>query len=119
MRIIMILAATIISSIGGYYHAQPCDKLEYMFKSANATVGLYPECAGYFSGQSPAQQAAVAANLGGNVAEVASVFSATFGPAFWLAFALHAVGIEIYVSFIPIPMTKKRISRLLEILEVG
>ncbi|KAK6214455.1 hypothetical protein LQW54_004362 [Pestalotiopsis sp. IQ-011] len=101
MRIIMILAATVISSVGGYYHAQPCDKLEYMFKSANATVGLYLECAGYFSGQSPGQQAAVAANLGGNVAEVASVFSATFGPAFWLAFALHAVGIEIYLHLTP------------------
>ncbi|ETS83776.1 hypothetical protein PFICI_05652 [Pestalotiopsis fici W106-1] len=101
MRIILILSAMIISSIGGYYHTQPCDKLEYMLGSANATRSLYPECASYFSGANPAQQAVVAANFNGNVAEIGSSFNATFGPAFWLAFALHAVGIEIYLHLTP------------------
>lgn len=102
MRIIMIISAMIISSIGGYYTSQPCDKLEYMLGSANATTSLYPECARYFSGENPTQQAAVAANFNGNnVAEIASSLNATFGPAFWLAFALHAVGIEIYLHLTP------------------
>lgn len=99
MRIIMIVAVMILSNIGGYVSAQPCDKIEYILKSVNTTTTLYPECSSFFSGGNPAQQAIVNANYyGTNAVEIAAAFNITFGAAFWLAFAMHAVGIEIYVS---------------------
>ncbi|KAH8194842.1 hypothetical protein TruAng_010995 [Truncatella angustata] len=101
MRIIMIIAVIILSKIGGYYTAQPCEKIEYIFRSANTTMALFPQCAEFFSGANPSQNVLVNADYNGNVVEIASAFNLTFGPAGWLAVALHAVGIEIYLHLTP------------------
>lgn len=95
----MIIAVTIVSRIGGYYTPQPCDKLESVLGSSNRTTALYPECAKFFSGENPAQQVLVVANMQGtNPTQLMSAFNLTFGAAVWLAGVVHAIGIEIYVS---------------------
>ncbi|KAK6080983.1 hypothetical protein SCUP515_03125 [Seiridium cupressi] len=102
LRIIMIIAVIILSNIGGYDVVEPCDKIEYTLKSADATLSLYPECASFLSGENLGQQALVSANYHGtNPVEIAAAFNMVFGSAAWLAFALHAVGIEIYLHLTP------------------
>lgn len=43
--------------------------------------------------------AAVNANFGGSTAELMSAMNVSFGMAGWLATGLHAIGVEVYVSF--------------------
>lgn len=40
----------------------------------------------------------VKANTGGNIAEKAAAAGILFGASGWLALAIHAIGIEVYVS---------------------
>ncbi|RYC64664.1 hypothetical protein CHU98_g1566 [Xylaria longipes] len=102
LRIGLFIGALVISSIGGHYVTQPCDKINFILKGQNATMQSYPECAPFFSGENPDQQAVVLANLyGNNGAEVGASFNAIFGSAGWLALALHAIGAELYLRLTP------------------
>jgi len=58
----------------------------------------YPECEGYMAGNDPHGLAKVKADVNGTPVELAAAFGSVFGAAFWLALALHAIGIEVYVS---------------------
>ena len=96
----MGISAMIVSRIGGYYTAEPCDKLTSIVGSQDRTMARYPGCDAYFSGANPDQQVAVLANINGRTAEqAAAALIINFGPAGWLSLALHAIGVEIYVSF--------------------
>ncbi|KAH8681384.1 hypothetical protein BX600DRAFT_543963 [Xylariales sp. PMI_506] len=98
MRIILVIAAVIISVAGEYYMAQPCDKVAFMLETKNETLAAYPACASFFSGQNPAQQVLVKANIGGsNSVETVTAFSIVSGMSLWVALAIHAIGIEIYL----------------------
>lgn len=97
MRIIMF-AALAITGRDGYHTAMPCSRLEFFMGGANMTLQLYPDCAAYFSGEDPSREVAVAAMLTGHGGNAMSAVSVTFGASFWLALALHAIGVEIYVS---------------------
>lgn len=66
--------------------------------SQNATLSKYPDCAPYFSGQDPFKQVAVEASFKEDPVGISVALGANFGAALWLALALHAIGIEIYVS---------------------
>ncbi|KAJ8125634.1 hypothetical protein O1611_g8005 [Lasiodiplodia mahajangana] len=102
MRIGLFIGAVVISSIGGYYMAQPCDKINFALKGQEATMAFYPQCAAFFSGENPDQQAVVRANLyGDNSTEVGAALSLSFGPAAWLALVLHAIGAELYLRLTP------------------
>jgi hypothetical protein len=99
MRICLIVGATVVSSVGGYYLAQPCDKITFTLKSRDITMALYPECASFLSGENLDQHAIVKATyFKGNAMEVAAAFDMCFGAAVWLALALHVFGAELYVS---------------------
>lgn len=98
-RFIMIAATSIISSIGSYYIAWPCAKIAYTFGSAEKAAKLYPACAAYVNGTSPHQQAVVHANFeGGLPTEIGAALNLSFGMALWVSVALHAIGVEVYVS---------------------
>lgn len=98
-RIILIISAQIISSIGSYYIVWPCAKIAYTMRSEQATLEKYPTCESYFDGSSPGQQAVVHADFGsGNSTELAAAMNLCFGMALWVALAMHAVGVEVYVS---------------------
>lgn len=73
-----------------------------MVDNVNRTLALYPDCASYFSGENPGQQTVVHADLPGatSAAEAGAATGMVFGMAVWLALAIHAIGIEIYVSVI-------------------
>lgn len=102
-RIIQGIAALIISSAGGhrYYSAQPCDKIAYMLNNdEQAVLSRFPGCTAFLDGSSPDQHVVVAASTrGGSSVEAAAMLNTFFGAALWLALAIHAIGIEIYVSF--------------------
>ncbi|KAI1845730.1 hypothetical protein JX265_000091 [Neoarthrinium moseri] len=102
LRIIMILTVMIMDVTGEYYIAQPCDKINFILKSAEKTATRYPECAAFFSGENPSQQALVQAKYSGTDAvQVTAAFNLVFGMAAWLAVALHAIGVELYLRLTP------------------
>lgn len=94
----MIIAAQIVSQIGGYYDARPCEQIEYIFGSQEESVNNYPDCIPYFNGSDPSKQVAVEANFNGDPVQLTVALGSNFGSAMWLAFAIHAIGVEIYVS---------------------
>lgn len=102
MRIILIIAVNVIAPLGDYYATMPCAKVAFTMGSDELTQALYPACAAYFNGTSPDQWTMVPADFGGtDVVQIAAALDMTAGMALWLAFLLHAVGIEIYVSRFP------------------
>ncbi|KAK1624253.1 hypothetical protein BDP81DRAFT_330556 [Colletotrichum phormii] len=103
LRLIQFSAAAVISSIGTYYAARPCDQVAFMVGNMNRTLQLYPACASYFSGENPGQQTIVHADILNptSAAEAGVAAGMPFGMALWLALALHAIGIEIYLKLTP------------------
>lgn len=59
---------------------------------------VYPTCESFLNGTNPGQHAVVSATVAGGPEQAAAVLDITFGMSFWMAFVLHAVGIEVYVS---------------------
>ncbi|WYZ35978.1 hypothetical protein EsH8_X_000625 [Colletotrichum jinshuiense] len=103
LRLIQIIAAIIISTDGSYYVARPCGQIAFMIKDANRTLELYPGCASYFSGDSPDEQTLVHADFinGKSVVEIGAAVGMPFGMAIWLAMAIHAIGVELYLRLTP------------------
>lgn len=98
LRIIVLLAAPIISRMGGYYTTRPCAQVDDMFAGSRKDVlRFYPGCAAYYSGDLNAE-IMISANMYGNIAEVAVAAAMVFGPAGWLTLTMHAIGVEVYVS---------------------
>ncbi|KAJ2984482.1 hypothetical protein NUW58_g6036 [Xylaria curta] len=102
LRIGLIIGAMVVSAVGGHYVAQPCDKINFALHGQNTTMELYPECAPFFSGENPDQHAVVTGDFNGNnVMEAGAALNAAFGPAAWLAIALHMLGAELYLRLTP------------------
>ncbi|KAK1982063.1 hypothetical protein LZ30DRAFT_591353 [Colletotrichum cereale] len=103
LRLVQFISATLISTIGTYYAARPCDQVAYMVGDTSRTLELYPDCAAFFSGANPSQQTIVHAALATatSAAEAGAAISLPFGMAIWLALAVHAIGIEIYLRLTP------------------
>jgi hypothetical protein len=95
----MFIGSMIITTMPGYYQSRSCPQIQSAFNgSQKTTLHFYPECMAYFNGSNPDKHALVHANMKGTAIEVASALGMNFGAAAWLALALHAIGIEIYVS---------------------
>lgn len=97
LRIILIIGAITITELGGYYQARSCAQLHSIYGDQSATLAAYADCAPYFSGQDVNKWVAVEGNFHGDAAGSAVALGANFGSALWLAFAIHAIGVEIYV----------------------
>lgn len=80
--------------------AQPCDKIDYAFKGKNEVVlHIYPGCEAFYSHANLNQHVAVHANISSkNPIEIATAFNITYGMSGWIALAVHAFGVESYVS---------------------
>ncbi|KAK4149346.1 hypothetical protein C8A00DRAFT_18952 [Chaetomidium leptoderma] len=65
------------------------------------TLASYPECEAYFSHQDPNKVVVVPATMDGNYSNVIAIMNFGFGAAFWLAFTLHAFGVEVYLRLTP------------------
>jgi hypothetical protein len=101
-RFIMIIAAKIISQMNSYYTVWPCAKILSAYGNAvPAVMKFYPECAAYLNGTSPLQQVTVHASMNaGTPVAAGAALNVSFGMALWVATVIHAVGVEIYVSFL-------------------
>ena len=97
-RLIMIIAAQAVTADGNYFTAHPCAQLEWDNKGdVQKTLHYYPECESYFNGSNPNQHGIIHADFKGRYEEVGAALDVSFGMATWLALALHAIGVEIYV----------------------
>lgn len=97
----MIITAQIITAIGGYHAVWPCAKIAYTLDDPSTIAAEYPTCAGYANGTDPGGVSLVKAQLGGpgsTSANAGAVLNISFGMALWIALAMHAIGVEIYVS---------------------
>lgn len=105
MRPVLITCAIVVSKLGPFYSAQPCGKIDYALAHAkwpNPNITLsndFPSCTGYAAGVDPTGMSIVKANVFGNVVERASAINIVFGSATWICMVLHAVLVELYVSF--------------------
>jgi hypothetical protein len=98
LRIIMIIAAQILSAAGDFYAVQNCSKLLDVIGDAATLVEQYPSCSSLIDSNNLKAVAAVNANFGGSAVELMSAMNLSFGMAGWLATSLHAIGVEVYVS---------------------
>ena len=89
----MIIAAMIISTGDPLYAVFSCDKLASFYEDdREGLLENYPMC------ESMDKSAAVEATMmDGGGENVAAALNVTFGMALWLAMAIHAIGVEIYV----------------------
>jgi len=93
----MYFAGLIISG-QGFLVAITCQHVSYFLRSQEDTLRKFPECSPYFTGQDVEKAVAVVASMtDGSLENVAAAVRLTFGPAMWLCFVLHAIGVEIYV----------------------
>ncbi|KAF9695696.1 hypothetical protein EKO04_006616 [Ascochyta lentis] len=100
-RFVMIIAATIVSN-KGYYIVWPCAKIAATIVEGMDLVSEYPACASYADGSDLAQVSAVLADMNGKSGvNAGAALNINFGMALWLAFMIHAVGIEVYLHLTP------------------
>ena len=94
LRLIQVLSAVIISALGGFYIAMPCQQIAYMGGNINA----YAACRADSNAQ-----AAVMANLETTTGaeQAAASLQLSFGMAGMLSLLMHAIGIEIYLKLTP------------------
>ncbi|KAF3807536.1 hypothetical protein GCG54_00011933 [Colletotrichum gloeosporioides] len=104
MRIISFLAARIVANTDPtYYEVKQCAVLDFIFRHNQTKVlGFYPDCGGFYSGEYPGLKVLVHANVDAHQpAEIAAGFAAVFGAGSWLALAIHAILVELYVCTAP------------------
>ncbi|KFY22680.1 hypothetical protein V493_06415 [Pseudogymnoascus sp. VKM F-4281 (FW-2241)] len=94
LRIIMALSAGIISSIGSYSAVMNCGEIAYIYAKFPAELeSRYPMCVG---GNNTDVVVKADINSGFGEEEKASMVL-TFGMAWWVAIAMHGVGVEVYL----------------------
>ncbi|KAF7983468.1 hypothetical protein HWV62_21760 [Athelia sp. TMB] len=97
LRLIMAIAATIISAPPGSQHqVTACPEIVQIFGSTDAAYQSYPACA-----TSPDGYAVVEANFHGNPVEIGAALDQGFPMALWLALFMHLVGVELYIMLTP------------------
>ncbi|KAI8634029.1 hypothetical protein F5Y19DRAFT_411748 [Xylariaceae sp. FL1651] len=98
LRVIMPIAAIIVSILGDYYMAQPCDKIDFVLRDKNQVLDRYPGCTSFYSGENYKQHVAVRADIASpDVVQILTAFNITYGMSSWVAIMIHVVGIELYL----------------------
>ncbi|QDS67858.1 hypothetical protein FKW77_007636 [Venturia effusa] len=102
-RIIGLAVHAIISRIGSYWFAMRCSKVVSIMATygipSQAARGLYPVCVPFLNGQGDPY--AVVQAREGRPEQIAALLNVSFGMTLWLALAIHAIGIEIYIRLTP------------------
>lgn len=82
----------IISTSGTYYKAMSCGEIATFYDNSTLFEETYPPC------KDMNAYAAVKADMNAEYADgIASALEMSFDTAIWVAFVIHAIGIEIYV----------------------
>tara|TARA_R110002003_G_scaffold154_2_gene13653 strand:- start:171 stop:542 length:372 start_codon:yes stop_codon:yes gene_type:complete len=93
-----MIITTMIISKGGYYQVWTCAKIEATLPNPSMLLSKYPACAAYANGTDANEVAVVKANLTGDTGVNSGAgLGVSFGMALWLALAIHALGVEVYV----------------------
>ncbi|KAK1579526.1 uncharacterized protein LY79DRAFT_672436 [Colletotrichum navitas] len=102
MRIIGFLAV-MITADSDYYQVKQCAVLDFIFRhNQTKVIDLYPGCGGYYSGESPGLNVIIHSNYHARQpAEIAAGFTSVFDAGSWLALAIHAVLVELYLHLTP------------------
>lgn len=97
-RPISFLGAIIISK-SGYVVPMPCKIIEFLMGSPQATRSVFPACAAYVAGENRELWVVVPAQFtkAPSPAHAAAGIQMAYGMGGWLALAMHAVGVEIYL----------------------
>lgn len=104
LRIIMIISTLIVSQLGGFYRAVPCEEISFIYEDSSRP-GLrddFPQC--FTPNGTTNGWVAVEAKFAGdasNPVQIGTSLHTTFGAAAWLALFLHAIGVEIYLRLTP------------------
>ena len=101
-RLIMILSALTISTIGSYSAIQTCGAVNYTLNPSGRTAAmLYPQCG--FPNSTDDTEVIVRANMKQPLGphSVGAALELSFGMGLWLAIILHLVGVEIYLALTP------------------
>ena len=99
LRIIMILSSLIATKTGGYYRAKSCDEIKFILDDQSQFESSYPQCFavnGTIDGW-----IALPASFDKDGARISNSLGMCFGTAGWLALAIHAIGVEIYLQLTP------------------
>ena len=96
-RLILIIAAQILSRVGSYYEIMTCGELLSM-RDAEYVATAYPLCAASNSSSIPVP---VHVSFSNNIEEIGASLRIPFGMALWVAIFLHVVGVEIYLALTP------------------
>ncbi|KAH6695182.1 hypothetical protein F5X68DRAFT_272626 [Plectosphaerella plurivora] len=102
-RFVLIIGVSILT-YAGYHTARSCEEVAFAMPDQNSTLELFPDCEVYFSGEDPDKWVAVSAKFAANAragVEVQAILGVMFGPACWIGFIIHAVGIELYLHLTP------------------
>ena len=103
----MIISAVVMSKNPSYRLPMQCAKVASFYDDTESLIAKYPTC------QDPNAWVAVQGDMSGESAEnIASALSLGFSMAIWLALAIHAIGIEIYVSSIAKPFPNDDLTRI-------
>ena len=94
----MFSAGAIMAGWSGLYVVRPCREINFVFGQEN-TLHFYPDCLPFYQDGIKDQQVVVVSNFNSaNPIEISAGVGLVFGPAAWLAFWIHAVAVEFYVS---------------------
>jgi hypothetical protein len=88
---------SILTSNRDYHTVWSCAKVASTLVDPSLLLLEYPACAAYANGTNPAQLVPVTLDFGGSDASIGAALGVSFGAALWLAFNIHALGVEIYV----------------------
>ncbi|KFY40872.1 hypothetical protein V495_05214 [Pseudogymnoascus sp. VKM F-4514 (FW-929)] len=94
LRIIMAIASGIISTIGSYSAVMNCGEIAFLYAAFPAALASrYPTCVG--GNNTDVAVKADINSLFGEEGKASMVL--TFGMSWWVAIAMHSVGVEIYL----------------------
>jgi hypothetical protein len=102
MRAISVIMAKITSHLDPYYTIAPCAVIDSMFYYNKAAVeALYPDCIGFYTGETPDRRVMIKGTSGGRPDEIAASLNSAFGASAWLALLLHVIAAEVYLRLTP------------------
>ncbi|KAG8709594.1 hypothetical protein FRC08_018248 [Ceratobasidium sp. 394] len=95
-RLVMLITANVLSAINQYHTLWACEEVGYVLKNSTLFAEYFPGCvngqAGGFVGVPVKWITAL---------PIGSALRASFGPSIWVAFLIHAAGIEMYIHLTP------------------
>ncbi|XEU97453.1 hypothetical protein FSHL1_002739 [Fusarium sambucinum] len=103
LRMIMIISATIMSKTPSFRQPMQCEKVSSFYDDNADLLDKYPTCSDLNA------WVAVQGDMDGQGAEeIATALSLGFSVGVWIALAIHAIGVEVYLHLTPAEFERLR-----------